>query len=91
MNESITKNRYALSRKAYINRKELGQLLMIDSKKMIEKIWISLRIDIQDYLKTINKELIDEKMLPTNLVFKFLDNQNLLKQIEKDYAQITQK
>lgn len=88
MNETTIKNRYVLSRKAYINRKELQDLLMIDSKKMIDKIWQTLRIEIQDFLKSIDKELIDERMLPTNLVFKFLDNQNLLKQIEKDYMQL---
>ena len=91
MNENTINERYMLSRKAYITRKEFQKLLMIDSEKKAIKIWQNLRVQIQDYLKNLDKELIDEKLLPTDLIFKFLDNQQVIKQIEKDYMSIIKK
>ena len=46
---------------------------------------------IQDVMQRNKKELIDEKLLPTDLVFRYLDNQLIKNQIEQDYMSIQKK
>lgn len=88
MDENEVIERYRISRKAYICKKELARLADMDSVKLINEVWGKLRKQILDYLKTIDKELEHDKYLPTDLVFKFLPNQRLQRQIEKDYADL---
>lgn len=85
MEEKIISERYMLTRKAYITKKELKTILMVDSDYFIGKLWKKLRIEIGKYLNDNDKELFDERLLPTDLVMKYLNNPNLQSQIDKDY------
>lgn len=91
MSDNEVIERYHLSRQAYLSRQDVFKLFgiaNIPSQHLKNKVFNSLRARIREYLDKQGKKLDTESFLPTDLVFKFADNQMLLKQIEKDYAEM---
>ena len=91
MSDKEIAERYQLSRQAYLSRQDVFKLFGIEnvtSQNLKNKTFSSLRARIKEHLDKIGKKLDTESYLPTDLVFKYADNQMLLKQIEKDYAEM---
>lgn len=88
MGENEIIEKYQLSRRAYLNKQDIIKLFGLNSRKLENQVFSNLKVRIVDYLNTIGKKLDDLRYLPTDLVFKFADNQSLLKQIEKDYSEM---